>query len=293
MPKDEIVSIPKHEIDRMNKEIESLGSDYEDLTSDFAKYKKRVQNETEKNEKKVLNEMGKKLLVVLDALDRDTDPNAKTFDLNDSCEYIQTIKNDLKSNVEITYNQLIRAVNLTPIVPSTEDKFDNTYHTAIQTVENKNVPDKTIINLIKKGYSLNDEVLRPAEVVLSSSSELYEAEVVQNKRILKRILTNVSNTIESIIFKERFEELNKKEEELRDDEELLLARARGIEAIEGKLTRDKELHKKREEELFLGFEELKIEKEILKKEKNELLDKTKKVEELLLKHRVYEITGMK
>ncbi len=291
MPEDEVVSIPKQEIDRMNVVIESLELDYEALKSDFSGYKKRVRIEAEKNEKKVLNEMGKKILVVLDALDHDTYLDSRTYG-NDSCELIQAIKNDFRNNLVTTYSQLIQAVDLTPIGPSSGDKFDGFYHSAAQTVENKNVPDKTIINLIKKGYSLNDEVLRPAEVVISSSSVLYEAKDTQKKRILKRILRNVSNTLESIIFKERFEELTKKEDKLRDDEGLLLARARGMEALEDKIIRDIELHKKREEELFLGFEELKIEREILKKEKIELLDKTKKVEELLLKYRVYEISGI-
>lgn len=281
-----MVRISKLEIDQMVERISSLESDCERLKSDFSKYKKRSQNEAEKKEIRVRQELGKELLVVLDTIDRGT---VLDCGANNSCEYIETIRENLNSNLEITYNQLIHTIDLTPIIPSTGEKFDDMCHTAIKSVENNNIPDKTIISLVRKGYSLNGEIIRPAEVVMSTSSKVDEAELGQKKHFFSRL----SNYIESIIFKKRSEELKIMEEKLQIDEGSLCSRARDIEVREEKLTKDKELCKRKIEELNSGFETLKKEENNLEEKIKDFEKKKKENEELLIKYKIYGITDMK
>jgi molecular chaperone GrpE len=45
--------------------------------------------------------------------------------------------------------------------------FNPELHEAISQVENPDVPDHTIIDVYKDGYTLHDRVLRPAQVVVA------------------------------------------------------------------------------------------------------------------------------
>ena len=46
-------------------------------------------------------------------------------------------------------------------------KFDHNLHHAITTVENKDCEDDTIIEEIKKGYIINEKLLRPSQVIVA------------------------------------------------------------------------------------------------------------------------------
>jgi len=46
-------------------------------------------------------------------------------------------------------------------------KFDHNIHHAITTIEKDDCEDNTIIEEVKKGYMINDKVLRPSQVIVS------------------------------------------------------------------------------------------------------------------------------
>jgi molecular chaperone GrpE len=48
--------------------------------------------------------------------------------------------------------------------------FDPHYHEALMQVENKDVPEHTIVEELQKGYLLNDRVIRTAKVKVSKNS---------------------------------------------------------------------------------------------------------------------------
>ncbi|HRL02938.1 MAG TPA: nucleotide exchange factor GrpE, partial [Vitreoscilla sp.] len=56
------------------------------------------------------------------------------------------------------------------INPSVGDKLDPHLHQAMQAVESEQEPN-TVVSVMKKGYSLNDRVLRPAMVVVAKAAE--------------------------------------------------------------------------------------------------------------------------
>jgi len=45
--------------------------------------------------------------------------------------------------------------------------FDPNVHDAIDFVTNELAPDNTIVEVVRKGYMLNNKVLRPSSVILS------------------------------------------------------------------------------------------------------------------------------
>jgi molecular chaperone GrpE len=74
----------------------------------------------------------------------------------------------LKSGVELTLRQLTAAfdkTNLKEINPVGE-KFDPHRHQAISMLPSEKEPN-TVINVLQKGYSLHDRVVRPALVTVS------------------------------------------------------------------------------------------------------------------------------
>ena len=75
-----------------------------------------------------------------------------------------------KQGVELTLKQLVSAfqsANVTEVNPVGE-KFDPNKHQAISAIEADGEPN-TVINVLQKGYLLNERVMRPALVVVSKA----------------------------------------------------------------------------------------------------------------------------
>ena len=76
----------------------------------------------------------------------------------------------LRQGVELTLKQLVSAfqgASLTEVNPIGE-KFDPNKHQAISAIEADGEPN-TVINVLQKGYLLNERVMRPALVVVSKA----------------------------------------------------------------------------------------------------------------------------
>jgi molecular chaperone GrpE len=50
--------------------------------------------------------------------------------------------------------------------------FDPHYHEALMQVENKELPEHTVVEELQKGYLLNDRVIRTAKVKVSKKQEV-------------------------------------------------------------------------------------------------------------------------
>ena len=79
----------------------------------------------------------------------------------------------LKMGVNMTLAELTKAfekAHVSEINPSVGDKLDPHLHQAMQAVASEQEPN-TVVSVMKKGYSLNDRVLRPAMVVVAKAAE--------------------------------------------------------------------------------------------------------------------------
>jgi molecular chaperone GrpE len=50
-------------------------------------------------------------------------------------------------------------------------EFDHSVHEAVSTIQSDDVPEHVVVHQIRRGYLLDDRLLRPAQVVVSSGSE--------------------------------------------------------------------------------------------------------------------------
>jgi molecular chaperone GrpE len=66
--------------------------------------------------------------------------------------------------------EVLRGEGLSPI-PTIGEPFNPYVHEAVEAIENTDKPDNTILEELRKGYTLGDETLRPARVKVSVGSK--------------------------------------------------------------------------------------------------------------------------
>ena len=75
----------------------------------------------------------------------------------------------IRQGSELTLNMFIQVLakqGLNQIDPLGE-KFDPEQHQAISMIEDESAESNTVINVMQKGFSLNDRLVRPAMVVVA------------------------------------------------------------------------------------------------------------------------------
>jgi molecular chaperone GrpE len=97
--------------------------------------------------------------------------------VKDSLDAALTVENtsieSFKEGVELTAKQLesvFQKFAIAELVPQGE-KFDPNRHQAISQVEAPGAEPGTVVNVLQKGYMLNDRVMRPALVVVAKAPE--------------------------------------------------------------------------------------------------------------------------
>jgi molecular chaperone GrpE len=250
---DEIVVVPKKELDEKEELIKSLEYKSQKMKSDFSRYKERVEDREEVIRGKAYSELAKRLLSVVDTLDR----AKNSYKTDSGCEVVEKMTEGTRSNLEITFNQLLNTLEVTSIAPSAGERFNDELHTAIETTPNDFLQDKSIVSLVRKGYMLNGELIRPAEVVISRGGEAVEETAEAEAKFRQEsILSKFLRSVESRVFKRKFKELEERKRELdgREDEVsknegMLRNSVRELDTREGEFkTRMEEWSKRKEEE---------------------------------------------
>ena len=119
--------------------------------------RRRAMDDIEKARKFALEKFSNELLSVKDSLDA-----ALLIEATDVQSY--------KDGVELTAKQLASVFdkfNIAEVNPAGE-KFDPNKHQAISMLESDQEPN-TVLNVLQKGYTLNDRVLRPALVMVAKA----------------------------------------------------------------------------------------------------------------------------
>lgn len=119
--------------------------------------RRRATEDIDKARKFALEKFSNELLAVKDSLDA-----ALLIEATDVQSY--------KDGVELTAKQLASVFdkfNIAEINPAGE-KFDPNKHQAISMLDSDQEPN-TVINVLQKGYTLNERVLRPALVMVAKA----------------------------------------------------------------------------------------------------------------------------
>lgn len=121
--------------------------------------RRRAQEDISKASKFAIEKFANALLPVKDSLESALNTENQTLD-------------NLREGVELTLRQLESAFSaggLTEDNPLNQ-KFDPTRHQAISAVPSPDVEPNTVVNVLQKGYLINERVLRPALVMVSQAA---------------------------------------------------------------------------------------------------------------------------
>jgi len=157
-----IITLKESEYLKLKEEAAKAG-EYQDkmlrLQADFENTRKRIEKEKQDFIKFANEGIVFELLNILDDLER-------------TVELAQSHHQDLPAflkGVEMILAHLYEMLKEYGVKPiEAQGKlFDPHYHEALMQIENKDLPEHTIVEELQKGYFLNDRVIRTAKVKVS------------------------------------------------------------------------------------------------------------------------------
>lgn len=149
------------QLEEAKKSIEDYKNKYLRALADYQNFEKRVNEEKAKWINKIKGEIFMKFLPIVDNLEK-----AEVF-----------IKDSGLKLIKENFNQLLKSEGIKEIEVLGKE-FDPQFSEAVEVV--KGEKDNVIVEVLKKGYRLNDKVLRPAQVKVSKRN--LDQEVVEKAK---------------------------------------------------------------------------------------------------------------
>jgi molecular chaperone GrpE len=162
-PVDEAQAV-KNELDNAQRKAAENQEKYLRARADMENYKKRVERTYADLAKTSKKDLLVKLLSVKDNLER-------------ALNYGETANGaggeGIMEGVRLTQYQLDQLLSSEGVKPIEVEgqPFDPRLEEAIQTIKDESVPDHTVAQVVRTGYTYGDEVLRPAQVIVSVHPE--------------------------------------------------------------------------------------------------------------------------
>ena len=148
--------------DSLKKEIKKLKHDLKEKDdkllrsiADFQNYQKRMEKELQSKEEETKKKYISELLDLTELL-------KKAFEDENPKEGLKLMINNIENFLEKENIKYIDCVG---------SKFDHNLHHAVTTIEKEDCEDETIIEEVKKGYMVNDKILRPSQVIVAKKIE--------------------------------------------------------------------------------------------------------------------------
>ncbi len=154
-------------IEAINERVRQLEKERDEIAdflnrqrSDFENYKRRVERDRFSVVESVMTDFAKKLLPIVDNLDRAIDNSKKS-----QSEKSEEFKHFLEGIVLVAQQlyELLAEMGVEPI-PSVGELFDPHLHEAVVVERNENVPHNTIVAELLRGYKMGEKVIRHALV---------------------------------------------------------------------------------------------------------------------------------
>lgn len=130
------------------------------LRADFENYRRRTKREQENAKKFANEELVKKLLVVMDDVERALESVQQTGNVEAIVSGVEIIRDHFWGQLEAAGLARISTDGL---------QFDPTVHEAVSTEQSEEVQDNHIISTYQAGYKLNDRVIRAAMVIVAKN----------------------------------------------------------------------------------------------------------------------------
>ncbi|MGH2443186.1 MAG: nucleotide exchange factor GrpE [Chloroflexota bacterium] len=150
------------ELARAREEVAELNDKYLRSRADMDNFRKRVERTHADMATSSKRRLLRKILGVKDNLER-------ALQYGDSSQSGEGIMEGIRLT-QYQLNQLLEQEGVKPIEADGRP-FDPRLEEAIQSVHDPSVPDNTVVQTVQGGYTHEDEVLRPAQVIVSVHPE--------------------------------------------------------------------------------------------------------------------------
>ncbi len=129
------------------------------LAAEFENYKKRTRQEWELLINQANAELLTEILGILDDLDR-------------AFEHSGESNEHFRDGITIIHSSLLDLLKRKKLreIEAAGKPFDPQYHEAVAEMKSEDVEEGIVAEVVQKGYMLNDQVIRPAKVVVSKGS---------------------------------------------------------------------------------------------------------------------------
>ena len=132
--------------------------------ADFENYRKRVERDRGETHNRIVGDVARKLLPVLDNLNRALEAE-HTVEAQESKEFRHFLHGVELINKQL--NDVLESLGIQPI-PSVGERFDPHVHEAVVTEPSDKFEPDTVSEEITRGYRIGDRLLRPAMVKVAS-----------------------------------------------------------------------------------------------------------------------------
>lgn len=152
------VSVSSNEEEKLKEKVSQLESQYLRLMADYQNLQKRTAIEKEDIYKFAAI---KTLEALMPALD--------TFDYARQAIKPDSKMENLTKDFNLVFDTLLKCLKETGLetIEETGIPFDPIYHEPLQQIPTNELPEHTVMQILKKGYVLNKKVVRPALVSVS------------------------------------------------------------------------------------------------------------------------------
>jgi molecular chaperone GrpE len=128
--------------------------------------KRRYEKELQDTRKYAVSSLVKELINVAEVLYQSTEQ------ITDEQKQAPAVLKIIEG-IELTRKELMNVLlkhGVRRIAPACGDTFDHNYHQAISQIPDASYPKNTIIKVIQAGYALEDRLIKPALVIVSSGA---------------------------------------------------------------------------------------------------------------------------
>jgi molecular chaperone GrpE len=141
---------------RLREELARTDDRYKRALADLENYRKRSERETERRVADAREALERDWLEALDSVER----------------ALRMTPDDLGLQAVLSQMESILSRHGVQRLGAAGERFDPERHEAISVRTSGGVPDQTILEVARSGFTLGERVLRPAQVIVSRASEV-------------------------------------------------------------------------------------------------------------------------
>ncbi|HLX03846.1 MAG TPA: nucleotide exchange factor GrpE [Trinickia sp.] len=152
----------RDELDRSRKQTEEQRALYVRALADFENYRRRMERDQRALSDLGRRELIKRLLPVIDNLQRAAQYRGRGTPADQIVDGLLATVKQFESILEAENVKTIETIG---------KPFDPAVSEAVGTARDGSVPDNTVLDEARRGYMIGEDVLRPAQVIVSKHDE--------------------------------------------------------------------------------------------------------------------------